>query len=70
MENNNWRRKMKYSENPYNKKQWLSPGKTTVAIPRRDRFVAKVMLCVWWDMKGILYYELLEPQQTSFCVFP
>ena len=24
----------------------------------------KVMLCVWWDMKGIIYYELLEPKQT------
>ena len=22
------------------------------------------MLCVWWDMKGILYYKLLEPGQT------
>ncbi len=22
------------------------------------------MLCVWWDLKGILYYELLEPKQT------
>ncbi|MCB1864317.1 MAG: hypothetical protein KDG50_02730 [Chromatiales bacterium] len=22
------------------------------------------MLCVWWDMKGIIYYELLEPKQT------
>ena len=22
------------------------------------------MLCVWWDQKGIIYYELLEPKQT------
>ena len=22
------------------------------------------MLSVWWDMKGIIYYELLEPKQT------
>ena len=21
------------------------------------------MLCVWWDQKGIIYYELLEPKQ-------
>ena len=53
-----------YYENPHNKKQWLSPGQTTVATPRKDRFGAKVMLCVWWDMKGVLYYELLEPKQT------
>ena len=22
------------------------------------------MLCVWWDQKGIIYYELLKPKQT------
>ena len=22
------------------------------------------MLCVWWDQRGIIYYELLEPTQT------
>ena len=22
------------------------------------------MLCVWWDVKGIIYYELPEPHQT------
>ena len=22
------------------------------------------MLCVWWDLKGILYYEMLEIGQT------
>ena len=22
------------------------------------------MLCVWWDQKGIIYYELLQPKQT------
>ena len=24
----------------------------------------KVMLSVWWDQKGIIYWELLEPKQT------
>ena len=22
------------------------------------------MLCVWWDQKGIIYWELLQPKQT------
>jgi len=22
------------------------------------------MLCIWWDMKGVLYYELLHPNET------
>ena len=25
---------------------------------------AKVMLCTWWDQKGVLYYELLKPGET------
>ena len=25
---------------------------------------AKVMLCIWWDQKGLLYYELLKPRET------
>jgi hypothetical protein len=24
----------------------------------------KVMLCDWWDLKDILYYELLNPKET------
>ena len=24
------------------------------------------MLCVWWDIKGIVYYELLDPRQTVY----
>ena len=25
---------------------------------------AKVMLCIWWDQKGLLYYELLKLGET------
>ena len=24
----------------------------------------KTMLCVWWDQKGVIYYELLKPGET------
>lgn len=24
----------------------------------------KVLLCIWWDQHGILYYELLQPDET------
>jgi hypothetical protein len=27
------------------------------------------MLCVWWDIKGILYYELLNPNETTTANF-
>ena len=23
------------------------------------------MLCVWWDQKGVIYYELLKPGETA-----
>ncbi|GFX31072.1 mariner transposase [Trichonephila clavipes] len=26
--------------------------------------VRKVLLCIWWDCKGIIYYELLSYGQT------
>ena len=26
----------------------------------------KVMLCIWWDQKGVLYYELFKPGETIY----
>ena len=23
------------------------------------------MLCIWWDQKGVIYYELLKPRETN-----
>ena len=51
-------------ENHTNKKQWLSPGQSSIPTPKPNIHRTKVMLCVWWDIKGILYYELLNPKQT------
>jgi len=53
-----------YYDNPVNKKQWLSPGQAAEFAPMPDIHRKKVMLSVWWDQKGIIYYELLEPKQT------
>ena len=53
-----------YYDNPVNKKQWLSPGKTPLPCPKPEIHRKKVMLCVWWDSKGVIYYELLEPRKT------
>ena len=25
---------------------------------------SKVILCIWWDQKGVIYYELLKPEKT------
>ena len=52
-----------YLSNPHKKKQWLSPGQKAIPTPKREPDCDKLMLCVWWDMKGIIHYELLEDGQ-------
>jgi len=47
-----------------NKKQWLSPCQASFAIPKPGVHRKKVMLCVWLDQKGIIYYKLHEPKQN------
>ena len=37
-----------------NKKRWLSPVQSSIPTPKPNIHRTKVMLCVWWDLKGIL----------------
>ena len=53
-----------YYDNPVNKKQWLDPDQAPLLCPKPELHRKKVMLCVWWDIKGVVYYELLEPTKT------
>ena len=41
--------------------KWNEPPPTT---PKAGLHPKKVMLCIWWDWKGVLYYELLPENQT------
>ena len=47
-----------------NHKQWLDPDQPPLFTQKREIHVKKVMLCVWWDQKSIIYYELLRPKQA------
>lgn len=53
-----------YYDNPKRKKSWVSPGEPSTSTPKRNIHGHKVLLCIWWDQQGVLYYELLKPNET------
>lgn len=53
-----------YFENPKRKISCVDPGQPATSSARPNRFGRKTMLCVWWDQKGVIYYELLRPGET------
>jgi [histone H3]-lysine36 N-dimethyltransferase SETMAR len=53
-----------YFDNLKRKRSWTDPGKAPKLTPKPNIHGKKVLLCIWWDQKGILYYELLQPGQT------
>ena len=50
-----------YYGNPKHLKAWVMPGPST---PKWNIHASKIMLCIWWDQRGIIYYELLKPSET------
>lgn len=51
-------------DNPKRKSAWVMPGEAGPSTPKRNIHSSKVMLCIWWDVKGVVYYELLKPSET------
>jgi histone-lysine N-methyltransferase SETMAR len=51
--------KLIYLNNPDLQKQWLDKGQLPVLVAKRERFEKKVLLCVWWNYEGLIYYELV-----------
>jgi histone-lysine N-methyltransferase SETMAR len=51
--------KLIYLNNPVLQKQWLDKGQLPVPVAKRERFEKKVLLCVWWNYEGLIYYELV-----------
>ncbi|KAJ0175787.1 hypothetical protein K1T71_008946 [Dendrolimus kikuchii] len=46
------------------KRSWSKTGQTSQTVAKPGLTRNKVMLCVWWDWKGIIHYELLPPGRT------
>jgi hypothetical protein len=46
------------------RKEWLSPDKQATPSAKPDLLARKSMLCIWWDMEGIIHYKLLERNLT------
>ena len=51
-------------DNPKRPKAWVRPGEAGPSKPKQNIHGSKVMLCIWWDQKGVVYYELLKPSET------
>jgi len=53
-----------YYDNPKRRKSWGLPGEPGPSTAKKNIHASKVMLCIWWDQKGVIYYELLKPSET------
>jgi len=51
-------------ENMTRKRSWSMPGSRPQTVAKPGLHPKKVLLSVWWDWKGVLHYELLQPNQT------
>ncbi len=46
------------------KRQQLDPGGKPLPEPKANLHLKKMLLCIWWNMKGVLYFELLDNNQN------
>ena len=54
-----------FYDNPTKKKYYAKSGQSlpsaSTSTPRPNIHDLKIMFCIWWDQKDLVYYELLKP---------
>ena len=45
-------------------KFWEQPDHASTSTAKRNIHEKKLMLCIWWNQLGVVYYELLKPNET------
>jgi histone-lysine N-methyltransferase SETMAR len=53
-----------YFDNPVRTTHYVDPGAPVKSTPKRNIHGNKVLLSIWWDQIGVVYYELLKPKET------
>ncbi|GFX17396.1 histone-lysine N-methyltransferase SETMAR [Trichonephila clavipes] len=51
-------------DNIVRKRSWSKRCEAAQTVPKPGLTARKVLLCIWWDWKGIIYYDLLPYSQT------
>jgi len=51
-------------DNLKRRKSWGVSGHASTLMAKPNIHGSKVMLCIWWDQLGVVYYELLKPTET------
>ena len=52
------------TDNPKRRKSWGLPGHACMSSGQPNIHAAMVMLYIWWDQVGVIYYEPLKPNET------
>ncbi|GBM06918.1 hypothetical protein AVEN_147855-1 [Araneus ventricosus] len=53
-----------YYNNTSHKGGLSAPGESAGSVARRALNNKKVLLCIWWDCRGIIYKDCLKSGQT------
>ena len=51
-------------DNSKRKRSYVKPGQPAKSMAKPNIHGTKVMLCIWWNQKGVLYYQLLKPGEA------